>query len=192
MSMSTQFFISNQGQASVIKVAYIFIVFRDQNCLMVAQQFDQVTNICQEHSVFQDSKPIFITTDFKILPKIILKQLKFGALSALQLFYAYYKGKTPLFFNLQLLLLLNEKGLSPKSYLAICHPRATVAYIKKLNVVQWQTKVQILLMNVLLNGCIFALRKRSAPLPPEGTVNVHTWHHSKFTDVLTKMVLWHH
>ena len=125
MSMSTYFFISNQGQASVIKVAYIFIAFRDQNCLMVAQQFDQVTNICQEHSVFQDSKPIFITTDFKILPKIILKQLKFDALSALQLFYAYYKGKTPLFFNLQLLLLLNEKGLSPKSYLAICHPRAS-------------------------------------------------------------------
>ena len=29
---------------------------------------------------------------------------------------------------------------------------------------------------------IFALRKKNAPLLPEGTVNVHTWHHSKFKD----------
>ena len=38
-----------------------------------------------------------------------------------------------------------------------------------------------LLMDVLLNAYICALRKESAPLPPERTVKVQTWHHSKFT-----------
>ena len=37
-------------------------------------------------------------------------------------------------------------------------------------------------MNKLLNVYIFALRKKNAPLLPEGTVNVHIWHHSKFKD----------
>ena len=37
-------------------------------------------------------------------------------------------------------------------------------------------------MNVLLNVYVLALRKKSEPLLPEGTVNVHTWHYSKFTE----------
>ena len=32
--------------------------------------------------------------------------------------------KTPLFFNLQFLLLLSETGISPESCLAICHSKA--------------------------------------------------------------------
>ena len=42
-----------------------------------------------------------------------------------QLFYVYYKGKTPLSFNLQFLLLLSERELIPERCLAICHPRAS-------------------------------------------------------------------
>ena len=36
-------------------------------------------------------------------------------------------------------------------------------------------------MNVLLNLYICALRKKSAPLSSDGTVNVHTWLRNKFT-----------
>ena len=58
------------------------------------------SNLCvQEYSNFEDSKP--------------------------QLFYAYYKGKTPLFFNLWFLFLFSKRRLSPESYLAICHPKAS-------------------------------------------------------------------
>ena len=37
-------------------------------------------------------------------------------------------------------------------------------------------------MVVLLNVYICALRKKSVPFLPGGTVNIHSWHHSKFTD----------
>ena len=49
--------ISNQGQALTLKVAYIFKVFGTQSCLMVAQQFDQVTYVCKEFNNFQNSNP---------------------------------------------------------------------------------------------------------------------------------------
>ena len=45
-------------------------------------------------------KSIFMSSDFKIFPIMILRQLNCGVLSVWQLFYVYYKGKTPLFFNL--------------------------------------------------------------------------------------------
>ena len=51
----------------------------------------------------------------------IFSQLYFGVFSVLQLFYVYCKGKNPLFFNLQFLLLLSERGLSLGSCLAISH-----------------------------------------------------------------------
>ena len=124
--MTLHFFINNQGQSSSLKVAYTFKVFGAQSCLMVAQQFDQVTNVCEKYNQkynFQDSKLICISNDFKISLKMLLKQLSFGVLSASQLFYDYYKGRTSLFFNLQFLLLFSETGLSAESYLAICHPR---------------------------------------------------------------------
>ena len=56
---------------------------------------------------------------------MLLRKLNFGVLSASQLFYVYHKEKTPLFFNLKFLLLLDERGLSPESCLAICHSRAS-------------------------------------------------------------------
>ena len=36
----TYFSMSNQGQASALKFAYVFKVFGAQSCVMVAQQFD--------------------------------------------------------------------------------------------------------------------------------------------------------
>ena len=40
-------------------------------------------------------------------------------------YFMFITKKTPLVFNLQFLLLLSERGLSPESYLAIFHPRAS-------------------------------------------------------------------
>ena len=54
------FFTSNQGQASALKVAYIFKVCGAQSCLWVSQWYDQVTYVCEERNNFQDSKSIFI------------------------------------------------------------------------------------------------------------------------------------
>ena len=101
------FFIDNQGQDSALKVAYIFKLFAAQSCLIVAQYFDQVTYVCEEE----------------------LCQL-------FQLFYAYYKGKTPLFFNLQFLLLFSERCLNPESCLAICHPRLVELLINQLLIIK--------------------------------------------------------
>ena len=64
-------------------------------------------------------------SDFKIFSIMILKQLNYGVFSLYQLFYVYYKGKTPLIIKLYFLLLLSETGLNPESCLAICHPRAS-------------------------------------------------------------------
>ena len=65
--LTLTFFLSNQDQTSALKVAYIFKVFRAQSCLMVAQQFDQITYVYDECNNFQDSKFIFMISDFKIL-----------------------------------------------------------------------------------------------------------------------------
>ena len=117
------FFNSNQGQQSVLKAAYIFKVFRVQSCLMAAQYFDQVIYVCHEYNNFQDSGSILMISDFKIFSIMLSRQVNFGTLSVQQLFYVYYKRKTPFFFNLQFLLLLSERNLSPESCLAICRPR---------------------------------------------------------------------
>ena len=61
-------------------------------------------------------------SDFKIFPIMLLRQANFGFLSVQQLFYVYYKGKT-FFLNLQFLLLLSERALSPEICLANFHPR---------------------------------------------------------------------
>ena len=114
------FFISNQIQASALKVAYSFKVFGAQSYLMNAQQFEQLTNICKEYSKFHDSVSKFMINEFKIFPIMLLRQLNLDALSIQQLFCDYYKGKTPLFFNLQLLWLINEKRLGPKFFINSC------------------------------------------------------------------------
>ena len=75
------------------------------------QQFHQITYVCEEYSNSQDSKSIFMITDFNIFSIMLLRQLNFSVLLVSQLFYVYYKGKTPLFFNLQFLLLLSENVL---------------------------------------------------------------------------------
>ena len=45
-------------------------------------------------------KPIFMISDFKIFPIMLLRQMNFGV------FHVFYKRKTPLFLNLWFLLLL--------------------------------------------------------------------------------------
>ena len=94
---------------------------------MVAQQLDQIIRVCEEYSNFQDSKPTFSISEVKIFPQMPLRQLNFGALSVKQLFYVYHKEKNLIFlyFNLQFLLLLNERGLSPAQQFFI---QALVAY----------------------------------------------------------------
>ena len=114
------FFISKQIPVSALKNAYIFKVFGTQSYLMNAYQFDQLTNICKEYSKFHDSVSIFMMNDFKIFPIMLLRQLNLGELLVQQLFCVYYKGKTPLFFNLQLLWLINEKRLGPKFFINSC------------------------------------------------------------------------
>ena len=64
----------------------IFNVFRAQSCLIVlvafgAQSFSSFTNVCEECNNFQDSRQIFMISDFKVFPKILLRQLNFGVLS---------------------------------------------------------------------------------------------------------------
>ena len=60
-------------------------------------------------------------------------------------FYVYYKGKTPVFINLQFLLLLSEKGLSLESCLAI---RELIAYkpaaYKKTKSIRWVIKLGLI------------------------------------------------
>ena len=63
--------------------------------------------------------------DFKIFPTMLLRQLNFGRLSVWQLFYACYKEKMPLSFNLYFLLLLSKTVWSPEICLTICYPRAS-------------------------------------------------------------------
>ena len=60
----TYFFLSTQDQAPALKIAYIFKVFGVQSCLMVAQQFDQMTYVYKECNNFQDSKLIFMILEF--------------------------------------------------------------------------------------------------------------------------------
>ena len=86
----------------------------------LAQQFDQLTYACEEYNNYKNSKSIFMISDFKVFPIMLLRQRKNSTKEK-----HYYKGKTPLFFSLQFLLFLSKKGLSPESCLAICHPRAS-------------------------------------------------------------------
>ena len=96
--------------------------FWAQSYFMVDQQFDQVTFAGKEYNNFEDSKSVFMISDFRIFPIMLWKQLSFGE----QLFYVYYKVKTPLLFNLEFLLFLREGVLSAESSLAICHPWASL------------------------------------------------------------------
>ena len=61
--------------------------------LMVAQQFDQVTYLCEEYNNFQDSKSIFMISYFKIFPIMLLRKLNFGVFSLYFTFIA--KEKLP-------------------------------------------------------------------------------------------------
>ena len=60
---------------------------------MVAQWFDYVTYVCQECNHLQNSKSIFMITDFKIFPIMLLRQLNFGVLSVYNYFTFIAKEK---------------------------------------------------------------------------------------------------
>ena len=73
-------------------------------------------------------------------------------------YFMFITKKTPLVFNLQFLLLLSERDLSPESCLAICHPKAsclqTSLLIKKLSVIYFPVFASINL-NGIKCGHIF-------------------------------------
>ena len=78
--MRLQFFISNWGQTSSLKVTYIFNVFGAQRCLMIASYFDQATYFCEEYNNFQNSGSMYLISDFKVFQIMLLRQLKFAVL----------------------------------------------------------------------------------------------------------------
>ena len=87
----TFLFISKQSQASALKVASNFNVFRDQSYLMVAQCFDQVTYVWEECNNSQDlewNRYLLISVYFRFNSYL----------------YFYYNGKT--FFSFNLLVLI--------------------------------------------------------------------------------------
>ena len=79
--MRLQFFISNWGQTSALKVTYIFNVFGAQRCLMIAQYFDEATYFREEYNNFQNSRSLYLISDFKVFQIMLLRQLKFAVLS---------------------------------------------------------------------------------------------------------------
>ena len=120
--MPTPILFNEQLGSGIIPQSFLYFQgFRSSKLLNGCLVVFQVTYDCNN---FQDSKSIFMISDFKIFPVMFLRQLKFGANSVQYLFYIYYKEKTPLCFNLSFLLLLSERGLSPESCSAIYHPRA--------------------------------------------------------------------
>ena len=70
--------LSYKRLGSDLKIAFISKVFGAKSYLMFTQQFDQVTYVCGEYNNFQDSKSIFMISDFKILSRMLLQQLNFG------------------------------------------------------------------------------------------------------------------
>ena len=60
---------------------------------------------------------------------MFLRQLSFCVLLVWQLFYVYFKGKTPFFFNLWFIFLLIERWLSTEYCFATCHPRTRLANV---------------------------------------------------------------
>ena len=92
--------------------------------------FSSLTSVCEECNNFQDSRQMFVISDFKVFPKILLRFLMyFSRILVYCQFKNYFtfitKKKLYFFLNLQFLLLLCEKGVSPESCLAICYPRAS-------------------------------------------------------------------
>ena len=88
--------------------------FSRQNCLYFSRFLrvkllsscfvvDQVNYVCEECYNFQDSKLIFLISDLKISPIMLLRQLNFGVLSVELLFYVYYKK---LHFSLSVIFIL--------------------------------------------------------------------------------------
>ena len=82
------------------------------------------------------------------------RQLNFGMLLVQQLFYVYYKGKSQLFFNLQFLLLLRERGMNPESCQAICEGQLL---INRLLIKKTKCKVLHLVTSIHYQQCILEL-----------------------------------
>ena len=79
LSFFMHFFITNYGQVLSLKVAYIFEVWGSKlnnGCSAVW------ITVCKKYNNFQDSKSLFMITDFKISPMMLLRQLNSGVFSA--------------------------------------------------------------------------------------------------------------
>ena len=74
--MLLHFFYKQLGSGISHQSCLYFYLFL-YSCLMIAQQFDQVTYFCQEYSNFQDSKSIFMMSNFSIFPIMLLGPLNF-------------------------------------------------------------------------------------------------------------------
>ena len=66
---------------SALKLAYTFNVFGVQSCLIVAQPFEQVTYVCEKYNNFRDSRSIFMVSDYKVFPIMLMGLLNLGLLS---------------------------------------------------------------------------------------------------------------
>ena len=75
------FFYKQLGSGLSPQSSLYFKVFGTQSCLMVAQQFEQVTYVYKKYNNFQDSKSIFMISDFKTFPIMLLRQLNLGVFS---------------------------------------------------------------------------------------------------------------
>ena len=78
------------------------------------------SNLCEEYSSFQNSKPILMISNFKIFLTMLLRQVNFGPLNS----YFTFMTKEKLRFSLICCFYCCLRGLSPEICLAICHPRA--------------------------------------------------------------------
>ena len=58
--------------------------------------FSSLANVCVECNNFQDSRQMFMTSDFKVFPKILLRQLNFGQFKN----YVTFITKKKLYFSL--------------------------------------------------------------------------------------------
>ena len=82
----------------MLQVLKIFKVFGAQSYLMVVYQFDQGNYVCEEYNNFQNLRSIFMSnykfSQYGIWDSWMLVYCRFNS------YFMFYKGKTPLFFNL--------------------------------------------------------------------------------------------
>ena len=108
MLLTKIYFINNQGQASALKVACIFRIFRAESCLTVAQFFNQINKIkvysndisafiidiplVKDQRSFYETRTLASCINIKVLNQVNRKQLNFlkTFLEYMELYIAAY------------------------------------------------------------------------------------------------------